>query len=105
MSDVSPHGPKPKHHVNPTHVPGQGLRGGPNKKALQPSDAESVYGSAVPGSPSNPKHWFGVNSDGKTYRFSDANDGTAHFTGIVGESPNEGQKPIEITKYEKERLK
>ncbi|GAA4349544.1 hypothetical protein GCM10023165_36420 [Variovorax defluvii] len=75
-------GPKPQHHVNPAHDP-RSARYNP-QKTPQPPDAESVYGNAVPDDPINPRNWYGLNSAGKIYRFSSANDGTAHFSGMEG---------------------
>ena len=72
-------GPKPKYHVNEAHVKSSGnLR--PGKEPL-PSDAAKVYETAVPDSAQGAENWFGKNPDGTIYRFSGANDGTAHFSG------------------------
>jgi hypothetical protein len=46
-----------------------------------PADAEDVYKNAVPDSAENAKNWYGKNADGTIYRYSNANDGTAHFSG------------------------
>ena len=73
--------PKPKYHVNPQHVPGLGLR--PGKTPL-PRAAEAVFKGAVPNDPVNPTVWYGKNADGQVYRFSLANDGTAHVSGFDG---------------------
>jgi hypothetical protein len=92
-------GPKPSYTVNPAHVPGQGLRSASGKTPL-PSDAQAVYETAVPGSPTNPTTWWGMNSKGQIYRYSDSNDGTAHFSGIVGV----GDGARNITPYAIDRL-
>ncbi|WP_321532121.1 RHS repeat-associated core domain-containing protein [uncultured Desulfuromonas sp.] len=91
------HGPKPKYHVNPQHVPGRGLK--PGKTPL-PKDAESVFKNAVPNDPKEPTAWFGKNADGQIYRFSTGNDGTAHFSGIHGV----GDGTRNLTDYAKQRL-
>jgi hypothetical protein len=74
-------GSKPQYTVNPAHVPstGQGFNW---KKTPLPKDAEEVFKKAVPSDATNPKHWFGKASDGTFYRYSNSNDGTAHFSGI-----------------------
>lgn len=90
-------GPKPTYHVNPAHVPGQGLR--PGKTPL-PSDAQDVFRTAVPNDPHNPTAWFGRNADGQTYRFSLGNDGSAHFSGIDGV----GDGVRNLTTYARDRL-
>lgn len=71
-------GQKPEYHVNEAHVPGP--RFNPNKEPI-PNDAADVFKRAVPDAPVNAKNWFGKNADGTIYRFSNANDGTAHFSG------------------------
>ena len=45
-------------------------------------------------------NWYGKNDAGQIYRFSNANDGTAHFSGIdgVGDGINN------ITPYARARL-
>ncbi|WP_266160581.1 RHS repeat-associated core domain-containing protein, partial [Dyella silvatica] len=91
-------GPKPRYHINSAHIPG---RPGFNwSKTRLPSDAESVFASAVPNSPTNPRAWFGKNADGQIYRYSIANDGTAHFSGI----DEVGDGARNITKYAIDRL-
>jgi hypothetical protein len=74
--------PKPKYYVNPMHT-----KNIPGKTPLPP-DAESLYKNAIPHY--NPdtkgvKHWYSKANDGQYYRYSDSNDGTAHFTGIFSE--------------------
>jgi hypothetical protein len=71
-------GSKPAYHINEAHV--LGPKYNPNKTPL-PNDAKDVFKTAVPDSSTNPKNWFGLNRDGVVYRFSNANDGTAHFSG------------------------
>ena len=88
---------KPSYHVNPQHVPGQGLK--PGKTPL-PRDAESVFKNAIPDDPIDPKNWYGTNTDGQIYRFSGSNDGTAHFSGIEGV----GDGIRNITPYALKRL-
>ncbi len=88
-------GPKPTYEVNDAHVPGRGLRSS-NPKTPLPSDAELVYRNAVPGSPTQPRAWYGKNGDGQVYRYSTNADGTAaHFSGI--DTPD-------IPKYATQRL-
>ena len=91
-------GPKPKYHVNPAHV-----KHSPSynpKKTPLPNDAADVFKNAVPDDPSIPKNWYGRNDDGKIYRFSNGNDGTAHFSGIDGE----GDGTRNMKSYAKQRL-
>jgi hypothetical protein len=92
------HGTKPKYHVNEAHVPGPKFN---PKKTPLPPDAESVYLNAIPDDALNPSHWYGVNKKGQIYRFSDANNGTAHFSAI-GEV---GAGIQNMTAYAKARLK
>lgn len=89
---------KPAYHVNPAHVKGTSDYN-PRKTPL-PDDAQEVYAKAVPGDPEKTRAWFGMNSEGKVYRFFDSNDGKAHFSGIDGVGPG-----IEIPPYAKKRLK
>ncbi|MCX7423649.1 MAG: hypothetical protein NT013_29500 [Planctomycetia bacterium] len=89
-------GPKPKYFVNPEHASGTIRRG----KTPLANDAEEVFHRAVPDDPVNPRHWYGKNSDGQIYRFSNGNDGTAHFSGI----DNVGDGIRSITRYAKDRL-
>ena len=89
-------GPKPRYAVNPAHVPGT-LRKG---KTPLPADAERVFQRAVPDDPVNPRHWYGKNAEGQIYRFSNGNDGTAHFSGIDGV----GDGIRNITRYARQRL-
>ncbi|MEQ8822201.1 MAG: RHS repeat-associated core domain-containing protein [Sumerlaeia bacterium] len=91
-------GPKPKYHVNDAHVPGKGLRGG--KKTPLPKDAEEAYKHAVPDSATNPKAWYAKGRDGKIYRYSDANNGTAHYSGTSGV----GDGTRNMTNYAKGRI-
>jgi hypothetical protein len=74
-------GPKPKYHVNPAHVPGQGLR---RDKTILPKYSEEVFKKAVPGYSDRVGNWFGKNADGQIYRYSRGNDGTAHYSGTEG---------------------
>jgi len=90
-------GPKPKYHVNDAHVPGPKFN--PDKTPL-PNDAKDVFKKAVPSSPIDPKSWFGLNEEGAVYRYSDANDGTAHFSG----RSDSGDGSKNITKYALNRL-
>jgi hypothetical protein len=56
------------------------------RKTPEPPDAESVYRMAIAG-PWNPEKgntWYGAGQNGEIYRFSPANDGTAHFSGMTG---------------------
>lgn len=89
-------GPKPKYHVNEKHVK---LRKGQNAKKL-PGDAEDVFKNAIPDDPKKPKHWYGKNKDGAIYRFSDSNNGTAHFSG----RSDQGDGLENISQYAKDRL-
>jgi hypothetical protein len=65
-----------------------------------PNDAEEVFRNAVPDDPISPRNWFGQNADGTVYRFSNGNDGTAHFSGMEGV----GDGIPNITRYARERL-
>ena len=92
-------GPKPKYDVNPAHQKGQ--RGFHPGKTPLPSDAKDVYRGAVPsgdGTTGSVRQWWGVNGDGQLYRFSDSNNGTAHFTGTF--EPNHKHVP----QYVRDRL-
>ena len=89
-------GPKPSYVVNPQHVRGSLKRG----KEVLPPDAEEVYRTAVPSNPETGGHWFGKNADGTIYRFSNGNDGTAHFSG--SDASPDGIR--NITPYAKKRL-
>jgi hypothetical protein len=55
----------------------------------------------VPDSSSEARHWFGKNNDGIIYKFSNANDGTAHFSG----RSDVGDGIKNLTQYAKERLR
>ena len=90
-------GPKPRYHVNEAHRPGTRFVRG---KTPLPDDAEDVFLRAVPDDPISPRNWYGKNADGQIYRFSGANDGTAHFSGIEGV----GDGVRNITRYARERL-
>jgi len=92
-------GSKPKYHVNEAHVESSGKLN-PNKEPL-PKDAAKVYEKAVPDSPTNAKNWYGKNADGTVYRYSNANDGTAHFSG--SDASADGIR--NITPYATARLK
>ena len=74
-------GKKPRYHVNLAHVKSDPCYN-PKKDPL-PDDAKDVFSNAVPSDPEKPKHWYGVNENGDIYWFSDGNDGTAHFSGII----------------------
>ena len=91
-------GVKPKYHVNEAHVKGS-TTFNPKKTPL-PDDAADVYKKAVPDNPVGAKHWYGMNKDGSIYRFSNANDGTMHFSG----RSDVGDGVRSITKYAKQRL-
>lgn len=73
-------GPKPGYEVNPQHDPSKGLR--PGKTPL-PSDADAVFKTAVPDSATNPRNWYGMNSQGQIYRYSGSN-GVVHYSGTEG---------------------
>jgi hypothetical protein len=73
-------GPKPAYAVNPAHARGTLQK----RKTPLPSDAGEVFRHAVPDDPVKPRHWYGRNADGQIYRFSNGNDGTAHFSGVGG---------------------
>jgi len=90
-------GPKPTYHVNPKHVK---VRAGQNASKL-PADAEDVYKRAVPDASANAKNWYGKNKSGVIYRYSNSNDGFAHFSG----RSDEGDGIRNLTEYAKERLK
>ena len=56
------------------------------RKTPEPTDAEMVFRNAIAG-PWNPEKgstWYGLGRNGEIYRFSPANDGTAHFSGMTG---------------------
>lgn len=89
-------GPKPEYQINEKHVK---LRNGQDATPL-PGDAEEVYKNAIPDDPQKPKHWYGLNKDGKIYRYSSSNDGKAHFSGR-----NDTEPGIKPSAYAKERLK
>jgi uncharacterized protein YdaT len=60
-----------------------------------------VYERAVPDAAANAKNWYGKNADGTIYRYSNGNDGTAHFSG--SSASEDGIR--NITDYAIERLK
>ncbi|MCK6591798.1 MAG: hypothetical protein L6Q76_29965, partial [Polyangiaceae bacterium] len=75
-------GTKPVYKPNPAHSPGK--PGFNPRKTIEPSDAASVYKSAIQGS--NGK-WYGRAPNGEIYRFAPDNAGGAHFNGSTG-GPN-----------------
>jgi hypothetical protein len=91
-------GKKPSYGVNPAHDARSPLYN-PNKTPL-PADAESVFRRAVPDDPVSPRNWFGENSDGEIYRFSNTGDGSVHFSGREGWGPGLRN----ITDYALDRL-
>ncbi len=73
---------KPIYSANPAH---QALAPH-SRKTPEPPDAEVVFRDAIAG-PSDPEKgstWYGLGRNGEIYRFSPANDGTAHFSGMTG---------------------
>jgi RHS repeat-associated protein len=90
-------GPKPTYHVNEAHVPGPKFN--PKKEPL-PADAAEVYKRAVPDASEAARNWYGKNADGTIYRFSNGNDGTAHFSG--SSATKDGIR--NITPYARQRL-
>jgi hypothetical protein len=56
------------------------------RKTPEPPDAEAVFRNAMPGwwDPEKGSTWYGVGRNNEIYRFSPANDGTAHFSGMTG---------------------
>ena len=77
------HGPKPEYNVNRAHeepaAPGNG-------KDVLPSDAEEVYGNAVPEilpPPNQGKTWWGMGPSGQYYRYQreGAQGAKAHWNG------------------------
>jgi len=92
-------GPKPRYHRSDAHVAGRGM-GIAQRKTPVPPDAESVYRTAVPDRPVDPKVWFGKNKQGQIYRFSPDNTGNVHFSGIDGV----GDGVRNITDYARARL-
>ncbi|WP_152558854.1 hypothetical protein [Endozoicomonas numazuensis] len=92
-------GIKPKYHVNKAHVKGS-KEFNTNKTPL-PDDAADVYKRSVPDDPVNARHWYGLNKNGVIYRFSNANDGTMHFSG----RSDSGNGIRSITKYAEQRLR
>ena len=91
-------GPKPTYEPNQAHTPGK--PGWGPRKTREPDDAKSVYKNAVPDDDVQAKHWYGKNSDGEIYRYSDSNNGTAHFTG----RQYEGDGLPHISPYARTRL-
>jgi hypothetical protein len=55
-------------------------------KTPEPADAQLVYRQAIEGPPveGKPPNWYGLGFNREIYRFSPANDGTAHFSGMTG---------------------
>lgn len=78
-------------------MPGPRLH--PNKEIL-PDDAADVYMTAVPDAADGARNWYGKNADGIIYRFSNAGDGTAHFSG--SSATQDGIR--NITDYARARL-
>jgi len=91
-------GRKPTYHVNEAHVPGS-PRFNPKKEPL-PADAAEVFKKAVPDAAEGANNWYGKNADGTIYRFSNANDDTAHFSG--SSVSKDGIR--NITPYARQRL-
>ncbi len=91
-------GTKPKYHVNEAHVKGSG-RYNPRKDPL-PADAAEVYEHAVPDAPTGAKNWYSKNASGEIYRYSNAGDGAAHFSGTS--ASKDGIR--NITEYAEARL-
>ena len=85
--------------MNQAHVKGSS-HFNPKKTPL-PSDAADVYKKAIPDGATNARHWYGKNKDGVIYRFSNANDGTVHFSG----RSDVGDGVRNLTPYAKQRLK
>jgi hypothetical protein len=56
------------------------------RKTPEPPDAEVVFRDAIAGPWNADKGsmWYGLGRNGEIYRFSPANDGTAHFSGMTG---------------------
>jgi hypothetical protein len=73
---------KPRYRANIAHDP-QALHA---RKTPEPPDAERVFGHAIEGplTPGKGSTWYGLGANGEIYRFSSANDGTAHFSGMTG---------------------
>lgn len=46
-----------------------------------PGITAEVYKTAVPDDAEGANNWYGKNAKGTIYRFSNANDDTAHFSG------------------------
>jgi hypothetical protein len=90
-------GSKPTYHVNEAHVRGSIYN---LKKEALPADAAAVYKTAVPDAAEGAKNWYGKNADGTIYRYSNANDGTAHFSG--SSASKDGIR--NITPYARQRL-
>jgi hypothetical protein len=72
-----PNGLMPRYVPNPAHNPRAPLP----RKTPEPADARDVYlhHAGVDGD-----LWYGLGGNGEIYRFSPANDGTVHFSGMTG---------------------
>lgn len=90
-------GKKPEYTVNQQHVPGPKFK--PGKTPL-PKDAAEAYKKAVPDRPVDAKNWYAKGEDGSIYRYSNSNDGTAHYSG----QDNKGDGIRNITDYARRRL-
>ncbi|MFY3384384.1 RHS repeat-associated core domain-containing protein [Paracidovorax sp. MALMAid1276] len=75
---------KPTYRPNPAHDPNRPLP----RKTPEPSDCRAVYDRSVPDSPNSPRHWWGRNDEGQYYRFSNTNDGSAHYSGTFPSNSN-----------------
>ena len=73
---------KPRYEANPAHD----SRAPHARKTPEPLDAERVFARAIEGPPAVGKEstWYGLGHNREIYRFSSANDGTAHFSGMTG---------------------
>ncbi len=87
---------KPIYKSNPAHDP-KSSKYNP-KKTPEPENCPTVYKKSVPDDPYNPRHWWGQNDDGKFYRFSNTNDGTAHYSGTFD------RRAPEVPPYVRSRL-
>jgi Pretoxin HINT domain len=83
---------KPSYKANPAHDP-RSSNFNP-RKTPEPNDASQVYNNATRADMGT---WFGLNSDGKIYRFFSDNAGGVHFSGEVSSQlvPNNVLKQLQ----------
>lgn len=81
--------PRPRYETNPMHDPRSPHFS--RNKTPEPSNASQIFQNAVADPTGNGRQWYAVHN-GHVYRFSEAGDGTAHFSGHTND-PNHEMRP------------